>query len=43
MMADKIYKWYDWQSAVGVGIGLAGIGAFLAFLGLFLYYLTHIS
>jgi hypothetical protein len=42
-MTDKTYKWYDWQSAVGTGIGLAGIGAFLAFLGLFLYFLTHLS
>jgi len=25
-MTDRAYKWYDWQSAVGTGIGLAGIG-----------------
>jgi len=36
MMTDKIIKWYSWESAVGVGIGLAG-------LGIMLYYLTHLS
>jgi hypothetical protein len=25
-MTDKPYKWYDWQSAVGTGRGLAGRG-----------------
>jgi hypothetical protein len=43
MMTDKIIKWYSWESAVGVGIGLAGLGIFLACLGIMLYYLTHLS
>ena len=43
MMTDKTYKWYDWQSAVGTGIGIAGVGIFLLCLGLLLYYLTHLS
>ena len=43
MMTEKNDTWYSWGSAVGTGIGLAGIGVFLACLGIMLYYLTHLS
>lgn len=36
MMTDKNDNWYSWDSAVGIGIGLAGIGILLYGLGVFL-------
>jgi hypothetical protein len=41
-MTDNKYNWYDWKSAVGVGIGLAGLGIFFYLGSLALYTLTHL-
>lgn len=41
-MTDKKYNWYDWNSAVGVGIGLAGLGIFLYLGALALYTLINL-
>jgi hypothetical protein len=35
-MAEKNCSWYDWGSAVGIGIFLAGTGILLYGLGVFL-------
>jgi hypothetical protein len=35
-MAEKDCNWYDWGSAVGIGIVLAGTGILLCGLGVFL-------
>ena len=35
-MAEKNNNWYDWGSAVGIGIVLAGTGILLYGLGVFL-------
>ena len=36
MLTGKNDNWYDWGSAVGIGIGLAGIGILLYGVSVFL-------